>query len=399
MKKITLSVLLSVLFLTGINAQSIWNPEHLKEVKASLSSPVYTVAYQRLLDDAEKALTTEPLSVMMKEKTPASGDKHDYMSQARYYWPDPTKPDGLPYINRDGESNPELEKLDRVTLGRFADRVTTLSLAWYFSGDERYAQKATELIRVWFFDEATKMNPNLNYAQMIPGHNGGKGRCYGVIDTYSFVDMLDAVQLLKQSRSFTSADERQLQAWFGQLAQWLLTSEQALEEGRQANNHSVAYDTQLIAFALYAGNRDAARRVIQDFPARRMFAQIEPDGKQPQELRRTLAFGYSQFNLSHMIDVFLMAQKISLSIDNATSPDGRNFYKAVDFLTPYLGKEVTAWPYEQISEWNYKQQELCKDLYRIYTFRPERTDYLNLYTMYKKADPADRFLLLYVKPR
>ena len=66
---------------------------------------------------------------MMKEKTPSSGDKHDYMSQARYFWPDPAKPDGLPYINRDGISNPELNKLDRNRLGTTANRITTLALA------------------------------------------------------------------------------------------------------------------------------------------------------------------------------------------------------------------------------------------------------------------------------
>lgn len=104
-------------------------------------------------------------------------------------------------MSRDGESNPELNKLDRNRLGATASRVTTLALAWYFSGEEKYAQKATELIRVWFFDKDTRMNPNLEYAQMIPGHNGGKGRCYGVLDSYSFVEMLDAVKLLEQSKS------------------------------------------------------------------------------------------------------------------------------------------------------------------------------------------------------
>lgn len=125
------------------------------------------------------------------------------MSQARYYWPDPSKPDGLPYISRDGVSNPELDKLDRNRLGSTASRITTLSLAWYLV-KMKIRAKATELIRVWFFNKDTYMNPNLEYAQMIPGRNNNKGRCYGVIDTYSFVEMLDAVKLLEQSKSFTS---------------------------------------------------------------------------------------------------------------------------------------------------------------------------------------------------
>lgn len=392
------TILSLLLFFAGsMCAQTVWNAAHLNEVKNSLSQPAYATAYQQLLDDAERELTREPLSVMMKEKTPASGNKHDYMSQARYYWPDPTKPDGLPYINRDGQSNPELEKLDRVRLGRMADGVTTLSLAWYFSGEEKYAQKATELIRVWFFNKETRMNPNLNYAQMIPGHNNGKGRCYGVIDTYSFIDMLDAVQLLEKSKSFTEKDAKQLKAWFGKLLDWILTSEQGKEEGRQLNNHAVAHDAQVIAFAIYCGNTAVAEQTVNEFPAKRIFTQIEPDGRQPQELRRTLAFGYSEFNIRHIIDIFRMGQKLGISIDNATSPDGRNFYKAVNFLTPYFGKEVTEWPYQQISEWDYRQKEFGKDLYRAYLLNPSRTDYLHLYRSKQKMNQRDRFNLLYLK--
>ncbi|NDV57989.1 alginate lyase family protein [Bacteroides sp. 519] len=393
----------TVLFITTLlvsvmlSAQSMWDIKHLESVKASINDPAYNKTYQYLIKEADRIMDIEPLSVMMKDKTPASGDKHDYMSQARYYWPNPNKPDGMPYIARDGESNPELEKLDRNRLGDLAGRVTALSLAWYFSGDEKYAQKATELIRVWFFNKATKMNPNLNYAQVIPGRDNDKGRCYGVIDAYSFVEMLDAVQLLEKSKAFTTKDSKQLKDWFGKLVNWMLTSEQGKEESIQKNNHSVAYDAQVIAYALYSGNTKIAEQFINEFPEKRIFKQIEPDGRQPQELRRTLAFGYSQYNLSHMIDIFLMARSINLSIDDATSADGRNFYKAVEFLAPYYGKEPADWPYQQISEWDYKQAEFGKDLYRIYTFNNTHTDYLQLFRQNQRINWADRFMLLYYK--
>ncbi|MDR2921042.1 MAG: alginate lyase family protein [Tannerella sp.] len=394
--KIThLSLLL--LFTISISAQSIWDSAHLETVKQSLSQPVYAIAYRQLLEDAKEELTKAPLSVMMKEKTPASGNKHDYMSQARYYWADPGKPDGLPYISRDGESNPELEKLDRIRLGNMANGVITLSLAWYFSGDEKYAQKATELIRIWFLNKDTRMNPNLNYSQMIPGHNEGKGRCYGVIDAYSFVEMLDAVQVLEKSKAFTTKDSKQLKEWFGKLTEWILTSDIGQEEARQANNHAVAHDAQVIAFAIYSGNKAIAERVLNEFPAKRIFTQIEPDGSQPQELRRTLAFGYSEYNIQHMIDIFQMGQKIGISIDNATSPDGRNFYKAVDFLASYFGKEKSLWPYQQISEWDYKQSEFGKDLYRTYLLNPSRTDYLQSYRSNQQKNDKDRFNLTFFK--
>lgn len=397
--KITQLALFTTLlfFVTGVKSQSIWDIEHLEYVKQSLHQLVYQKAYQELLIQAEEDINTVPLSVTMKEKAPASGDKHDYMSQARYVWPDPNSPDGLPYITKDGESNPEIDKFDRNRLGETAERITVLSLAWYFSNDEKYAQKAVELLRVWFLDKQTRMNPNLNFAQVVPGRNDNKGRCYGVIDAYSFVEMLNGVQLLEKSKSLTAKDTKQLKEWFGKLVNWMLTSEQGIEESNQKNNHAVAYDAQVIAFALYSGNTQIAERLIKEFPEKRIFKHIEPDGSQPNELRRTLAFGYSQYNLNHMMDIFLMAQKLGISLDNSTSPDGRNFYKAVDFLAPYYGKEPSTWPYKQISEWDYKQSEFGKDLYRIYTFNPSRTDYLQLFRKYQKIDYRDRFFLLYFK--
>lgn len=406
--KICLFIASLMLAASNIHAQSIWDKAHLEEVKQSLQSPFYATAYQELKLEADKLLDVQPVSVMLKEKAPASGNKHDYMSLARYFWPDPTKPDRLPYITRDGESNPELDKYDRNRLGETAGRVTTLALAWYFSGDERYAQKATELIRVWFFNKDTRMNPHLEYAQVAMGHNNNKGRSFGVIDTYSFIEMLDAVQLLEQSKAFTSKDSKQLKAWFGKLLDWLLTSQQGKDEAAATNNHSIAFDAQAISFALYVGNLNVARDIINALPEKRLFKQIEPDGTMPRELRRTRAFHYSQYNLTHIIDIMTMAQKLGIYLDNATSADGRNFYKAMDYMAGYTGKPLAEWPYQEIGNWTEAQQNFCKDLYRtaIYIGNSESTPeksarnklYLRLYDDNRILTPNDRFNLLYMQP-
>lgn len=398
LKKILIAYLFCCTFQTS-EAQMIWDPAHLKMARQHIDEPFYKNIYQSLIEQANHLLDAEPLSVMLKKKIPASGNKHDYMSLARYYWPDPTKPNGLPYISHDGKSNPELNDLDRNKLGATASRVTTLSLAWYFSGDERYAKKASDLIRVWFIDKSTRMNPNLEYAQMVPGRNGNKGRISGVLDTYSFVGMLDAVCLLEQSKSFPKKESKLLREWFGKLLHWMTTSEQGIGESNTKNNHSIAYDAQIISFAMYAGNTKLAKQVLEQFPKRRLFAQVEPDGSMPQELRRTLAFGYSQYNLTHMIDIFLMGKKLGMKLDKLESADGRSFYKAMDFLTPYVGKTVNQWPYQQISEWDYKQQELCKDLYRTAIYLDSnRKDYLQLFQTNRHLDQKDLFFLLYYKP-
>lgn len=400
-------LLLAVVFAVfPAQSQSMWDKAHLSDVKNRIDAPFYGKAYGNLIKHADALLEEEPLSVMMKEKTPASGDKHDYMSQARYYWPNPDRPDGRPYVSRDGLSNPEINRLDRIRLGMTADRIKVLSLAWYFSGDEKYARKASELIKVWFLNKDTAMNPNLEYAQVAPGHFNDKGRSYGLIDTYSFVEMLDAVALLENSASFSKKDSKALKKWFAALTDWMLKSPQGVEESKAANNHSVAYDAQIIAFSLYTGDTATARKVISELPEKRIFPQIKPDGSQPHELRRTLAYHYSNYNLEHLIDIALMAKSLGMSVDKATSPEGSNFYKAMDFLAAYVGKDASEWPYEQISGWDGAVQNVCKSLYRTANCLMDsdsqadgsrRKLYNRLYAENRVLNPADIFNLIYFK--
>lgn len=400
MRKLRITILLLLTAVSSsLMAQSIWDRSHLEEVRSHLDQPYYAVAYGHLIEQADDLLNAQPLSVMLKKDAPASGDMHDYMSIARYSWPDPKKPDGLPYITRDGVSNPELKEYDREKLGETAQRIVTLSLAYYFSNDEKYAQKATELIRVWFFDKKTYMKPHLRYAQVVKGQNNNLGRSYGVIDSYSFIDMLEAVPLLEGSKSFTKKDSRQLKQWFQRLLNWMISDPEAIKEGQATNNHSIAYDAQVISFALYAGDTQTARTYLEAFAQRRLFPQIEPNGAQLHELRRTLAYHYSWYNLTHMIDIFLMGQKLGINIDQQTSADGRNFYKAVDFMLPYTGRNAQPWPYKQISGMEGAQQHMAADLYRIYAYLdPSRTDYLECYRETRKLNLSDRFNLIFFKP-
>jgi hypothetical protein len=303
-----------------------------------------------LLREAERALAAGPFSVMEKRRTPPSGDKHDFLTLAPYWWPDPSKPDGLPYIRRDGEVNPESKRdTDDVPFGQMTDAVRTLAAAFRETRDERFAARAALLIRVWFLDAATRMNPNLDYGQGIPGQNTGRGA--GIIATRRLVDIVDAARALEASPSWTDGDRRGLRGWCATYAAWLQTSRNGREEAAAANNHGTWYEAQLTALLLYTGRRDEAR-VRFDVARRRLSSQIEPDGRQPRELERTKSWNYSVMNLDGWFTVARLSEEAGVDLWNFRTSDGRSLRAALDYLVPFAGG--VRWPHPQIApiEWD-----------------------------------------------
>lgn len=353
-------------------------------------------ALKLLIKDADKALKENITPVTEKSILAVSGDKHDYVSMGPYWWPDPAKPDGLPYIRRDGERNPEIYQLDRYKMDKLIKSVVTLGYAYHYTQEESYAVKAVQNLRLWFLDQDTRMNPNLNYAQMIPGHNDGKGRCYGIIDVYDMVEMVGCIDMLSHSKALSKQDLEGLKQWFGQFLDWLLTSENGQEEYRTLNNHATAYDVQVTAYALFSGKEDVARRFISEFPAKRIFSQVEPDGSQPLELERTIAFHYTLFNIQHMMDMASLAKRMGTDLFHATSADGRSISRAIEFIKPYLGKPKSEFPYKQIKEWNENQEKLCWIL-RYATLFEENAGYDALFRQYCTTKKSDRNWLIYAK--
>src|ERR1051325_3110630 len=86
-------VLLSLLPLAASGAAPLpkviyADPQTLAEAKAKFAAkdPSLKPAFDRLLAEAGDALRVKPVSVMNKQRVPPSGDKHDYVSQAPYFW-------------------------------------------------------------------------------------------------------------------------------------------------------------------------------------------------------------------------------------------------------------------------------------------------------------------------
>ena len=352
-----LSLALSCVLLNGAAAaQSTRNRPLLLLDRAQLADvadrvrrgdPDLKPAIAALEEEARKALTFGPVSVMDKTITPPSGDKHDYMSQAPYWWPDPSKPNGRPYVRKDGERNPEINRItDHDNLGRVASTVATLGLAYHLTRREEYAAHAARLVRVWFLDAATKMNPHLQFGQGIPGINDGRG--IGIIETRGLPEMLDGVMLLSGSPAWTDADESALQSWMRSYVKWLVESPHGQDESKNGNNHETWYDVQVAGLAIYTGQPDLARRTLEGARTR-IAHQIEPDGRQPRELERTRSWDYSIFNLRAFFDLASMAKPLGIDLWTYQTADGRSLRKALDFMVPFAAGD-RKWPEAQITQ-------------------------------------------------
>ncbi|OCX51163.1 hypothetical protein BEL04_20875 [Mucilaginibacter sp. PPCGB 2223] len=339
MKKTFLLSLITLSFLQISRAQLpnvfLISPQHIAAQKAKYKQGDATVAKEVavVIDRADKVLPEKPHSVMDKAKTPPSGSKHDYMSLAPYFWPDPAKPDGRPYIRKDGEHNPETKTIsDHEYLSELEERCKYLSLAYYFTGDEKYAAKMKELLAVWFLNPDTRMNPNLTYAQAVLGVNDGRG--IGIIESRSLAWLADWMGLLAGSKSFTTADLNIIKDWYKQYLVWLRTSKNGNDEHNAKNNHGIHYDTQTIDYALFTGDVALAKE-LATASLKRVPVQIEPDGQEPLELARTNAYGYSTFNIAAWYNVSLLAERAGIDIWNYSTADGRSIHKALDYLIPY----------------------------------------------------------------
>ena len=354
MKTVLLTIGFFATLCINVQAQSpkvyIMDASRLAEVKkkAQKNDKASMQLIQGVQKEAEKFLTMKPLSVMDKGFTPVSGNKHDYMSQAPYFWYDSSKPNGLPYLRRDGVRNPEINKItDKKLLGDLENATKTLALAWYLTGEEKYADKASSLIRNWFFNEATKMNPNLEYAQAIPGINHGRG--IGIIESRAFTGIADAAGLLEGSKSWTANDSKSLQQWYTQFLNWMLTSKNGRDEHAAKNNHGTWYYVQVIDFALFTGDKAKAKQLAEESLAR-LDSQLTAEGKQPLELDRTKGLGYSTMNLKGWFEAARLAEQVGVDLWNYKTSKGSGLRAAVDWLAPYaLGEKQ--WAYQQIEKY------------------------------------------------
>ena len=373
----------------------LFSAKNLTTAQTSLDrgEPPLQPALALLRKEADAALKMKPLSVMDKSRAAPRSDKHDYFSYGPYWWPDPSKADGLPYVRRDGQINPESKKdTDDRTWGRTAGAIETLSLAYFFTHHEPYAAKAALLARVWFLDPATRMNPNMDHAQAVPGINNGRG--IGLIETRNLPTIVDSLALLADSPAWTDADQAAFKHWLENYFAWLQKSANGVDEHRQPNNHGTWYDVQAAYLALALGKTSEAKEILTTSLKSRLSSQVEPDGSQPRELVRTKSFEYSLFNLEALLACAQLSDKAGVDWWNFSTQDGSSLHAALAYLAAYANPEKP-WPKKDLV---HPSRTRLLPLFAIYLAHHYDPEFRQLLLKYAPTDPAARWRLLWEPP-
>ena len=294
----------------------------------------------RVIAQANRYLNEKPVTITAVRAVRSTGGPHDFYSEGDYWWPDPSD-STRPYVRRDGETNPANFVAHRDAMRRLSVIVPALVAAYELTRDRRYADRAIAHLQAWFVDVATRMNPNLLYAQAIKGVATGRG--IGIIDTIHLVEVAQAALELERLGAFHDPALGATKDWFRQYVTWMTTHPYGIAERDNGNNHSAAWALQVAAFSRFTGDAAQLAAMRGFFEQTLVPGQMAPDGSFPRELARTKPYGYSLFQLDVM---GMLAEVLSTSTLNMwrwTTADGRGMAKAVAFMYPFIA-DKGRWP-------------------------------------------------------
>lgn len=341
---------------------------------------VAAIDHNRVMAAAQRYLKESPITITACTSSRSAGGKHDYFSEADYFWPDPKNPNG-PYVQRDGISNPANFLDHRRLLLRFSVQAPALAAAWRITTQQVYAEHAAQHFRAWFVDPSTRMNPNLQYAQAIRG--AATGARFGVIDTIHLVEVVRAVEVVADSGVLTRNDLNSIKEWFADYLQWMTTNHFGIEEMESTNNHGTCWVMQVAAFALFTGNKDLAEYARHRYTGVLLPTQMALNGSFPLELARTKPYGYSLFNLEAMAAICQILSTPQEDLWSFRLSDGRGMSQALAFMAPYI-RNKKSWPLPPdvmyADAWPMRQSSLLFGGLAL-----GRKDYLDLWKML----PAD----------
>jgi hypothetical protein len=307
--------------------------------------------------DARAAVARGIFSILDKTGCAPSGDRRDYWHPAPHWWPDPDSPDGLPYIQREGQRRPGTglyepgsEEFDRSNLQRVLEGATICALAWRVTGGQPYAGHGAALIRRWFIDPEARMNPHLRFAQARMGRDDDEGNRSGIVEMRDICLLLDAARLLERAGTLADADRGPFRDWLRAYLDWLHGSRHGAEQCRSGNNHGTYFDLQTAAIGAYLGDTAALTATFRRARVR-INTQFDPDGSQPEELRRLCSLHYCCFNLQGWINLATIAGHCGEDLWHHRSATGSSLARGLGWLIGFGARRDWPYPQSDAFEW------------------------------------------------
>lgn len=336
-------------------APALYDMNHLKKLR---ERNIDDKEVHSFLKQADKVVESGPITIMDREKTYAP-DTHYYCSISRYSWPSDKDPNV--YVIKDGQSNPEFGDFNRPNIDKLAINLKTLCVAFYITKDNKYYEAFCGQLDAWFINKSTYMKPNMEYAQVVQGHNDDKGTEHGLVDLNQLTPVVESILLLKQVKDLDAELNTGMIVWFSTMLDWVLNDKRWEKLKQTPNNIITSLYVCLLEMARFTGNLGVAEKLANEYTNFVLVAQIDEEGKQPAELLRAEGFGYSVSNLQSIVDFCLVMEH-----------SGMHYYKknqkkidsAFAYLLQYVGNK-DAFPYKQNGNWSEYENRLKKNIVRL----------------------------------
>ncbi|WP_346316031.1 alginate lyase family protein [Chitinophaga sp. YIM B06452] len=294
-----------------------------------------------IIAKAEWAMQQQPVTVTAARSARSAGGIHDFYSEGDYWWPNPASADS-PYIQKDGQTNPDNFVAHRQAMVRFSRVVGALAAAYVAEGKKEYLEHARKHILAWFVSDGTRMNPNLQYAQAIKGRATGRG--IGIIDTVHFIEIAQALRIMEKAGVLRDADLAAVKSWFAAYLRWMTEHPYGKDEMNAKNNHGTCWVMQVAAFSAFLEDKQWTDFCIRRYKEVLLPNQMAEDGSFPLELRRTKPYGYALFNLDAMATVCQILSTPENDLWKYTAEAGKTIGKGVAYMYPYV-EDKGKWPF------------------------------------------------------
>jgi hypothetical protein len=311
--------------------------------KNDISNEIKKTLSKEIIKKADSVLSLEPITITAEQCSRSAGGKHDFYSEGDYWWQNPEDPNG-PYIQRDGQSNPQNFTAHRKAMIRFSQIIGSLASAYLITKNERYVKQALVHLNAWFVNESTRMNPSLLYAQAIKGKATGRG--IGIIDMIQMIEVAQGIRVMEKAKSVKPQDLVKIKQWFTDYLTWVTTHQYGIDEREAKNNHGTCWVMQVSVFAKLTDNQQLIEYCKNRFKAVLLPNQLKADGSFPLELARTKPYAYALFNLDAMTTTCHVLSDSKENLWDFKLSEGQNLQKAIEFMYPFIADKNT-WTFKK----------------------------------------------------